>query len=204
MHLHAEAPWHAPHRADGAGPYFAAWAGTYSFPSLLVSLDLDLIWANRSAVMMLEDGRDFAVTGGALACADTQQADGLRALVEGLQTEDGPRAWAYRTGEGRHRVVRAETLHAPGLPPAVALMIFPTDPVYRWVWCDLTQVFGLTPAEASVARQLVEGGGGAEQIAETLGISIETVRTHVRRLYVKLGVNGREQLFAKVSPFRVT
>jgi DNA-binding CsgD family transcriptional regulator len=29
------------------------------------------------------------------------------------------------------------------------------------------------------------------------------VRTHVRRIYTKLGVNNREQLFSRISPFRI-
>jgi DNA-binding NarL/FixJ family response regulator len=54
----------------------------------------------------------------------------------------------------------------------------------------------LTPREADVLELLQRGRSNGE-IAETLHISIETVRTHARRIYRKLGVNTRRELVAR-------
>jgi two-component system response regulator DesR len=51
----------------------------------------------------------------------------------------------------------------------------------------------LTPREAEVLEQLRIGRSNAE-IAQTLHVSIETVRTHARRIYRKLGVKTRREL----------
>jgi DNA-binding NarL/FixJ family response regulator len=51
----------------------------------------------------------------------------------------------------------------------------------------------LTPREAEVAELLQSGRSNAE-IASTLHVSVETVRTHARRIYRKLGVKTRREL----------
>jgi DNA-binding NarL/FixJ family response regulator len=54
----------------------------------------------------------------------------------------------------------------------------------------------LTPREAEVMELLQHGRSNAE-IAQTLHVSIETVRTHARRIYRKLGVRTRRELRAR-------
>jgi DNA-binding NarL/FixJ family response regulator len=51
----------------------------------------------------------------------------------------------------------------------------------------------LTPREAEVLDHLHSGHSNAE-IAHTLNVSVETVRTHAQRIYRKLGVKSRREL----------
>jgi DNA-binding NarL/FixJ family response regulator len=51
----------------------------------------------------------------------------------------------------------------------------------------------LTPREAEVLELLTDGRTNA-QIAQRLTIGIETVRTHARNIYRKLGINSRREL----------
>jgi DNA-binding NarL/FixJ family response regulator len=54
----------------------------------------------------------------------------------------------------------------------------------------------LTAREAEVLELLQQGRSNAE-IAHTLHLGIETVRTHARRIYRKLGVRNRRELRAR-------
>lgn len=63
---------------------------------------------------------------------------------------------------------------------------------------DLAGRAALSPREAEVLSYLGRGHGSAF-IAEELGISENTVRTHVRHIYEKLGVASREELLALVN-----
>lgn len=56
-------------------------------------------------------------------------------------------------------------------------------------------VYGLTPAEARVAMRLVDGRS-APGIAQDLGLSPLTVRTHIKRVFKKVGVRSQPQLMA--------
>ena len=51
----------------------------------------------------------------------------------------------------------------------------------------------LTPREGQVLEQLQVGATNAE-IAERLAIGVETVRTHARKIYRKLGIASRREL----------
>ena len=53
----------------------------------------------------------------------------------------------------------------------------------------------LTPREADVLDLLQRGRSNAE-IAANLHVSVETVRTHARHIYRKLGVRTRRELRA--------
>ena len=54
----------------------------------------------------------------------------------------------------------------------------------------------LTAREGDVLELLQAGRSNAE-IAQTLQVSVETVRTHARRIYRKLGVSSRRELHAR-------
>ncbi|MBT4522156.1 MAG: helix-turn-helix transcriptional regulator [Halieaceae bacterium] len=57
----------------------------------------------------------------------------------------------------------------------------------------LVTLFGLTMAEARVA-QVLASGSTPEEAAGTLGVSINTVRKHVRSIYDKVGVSKQTDL----------
>jgi len=60
------------------------------------------------------------------------------------------------------------------------------------------QVEALTPRESDVLAELQRSRANA-QIASDLHISVETVRTHARKIYRKLGVSSRRELLAPPS-----
>ena len=180
--------------------YFSAWAAAYRIPTLIVTMDMRIVWSNLSAEAMLEEGDCFTVHKGYLACPDKDQEEPFRAFLADLSGE--PTAWIHRLPEQAFRLVRAERVTPAGQPPGVSLMVYPTDARARYVWGDISRAFGLTRAEAIIVRKIIDGDGAAA-VAEDLSVSLETVRTHIRRVYNKLGINSREQLFSTMSGFRI-
>lgn len=180
--------------------YLAQWAARFATPSLILGGDFRLLWSNPAADAMLAAGKDFQLSNGGFACVDKIQNQAFRGFLEALG--DGPEAWIFSRDETSHQMVRAEALRADDLPPAVALMIYAVDGADHFLWSDFHKVFGLTPAETVVVKRIV-GGEAAETIAGELSVALDTVRTHVRRIYAKLGVSNREQLFSRISPFRI-
>jgi DNA-binding NarL/FixJ family response regulator len=57
----------------------------------------------------------------------------------------------------------------------------------------------LTPREAQVLEML-QGGATIAEIAHELSIGIETVRTHARHIYRKLGIGSRRELGRLARP----
>ena len=99
----------------------------------------------------------------------------------------------------------------PRLPTGslVAVARIDDDPVFSGARCAAVRVEaptrpaaldGLSKREREIARLLVAGYSGVN-VAAISGLSENTVRTYVRRLYGKLGVNNRADLVRKlVSP----
>lgn len=76
-----------------------------------------------------------------------------------------------------------------------ALLLLVIDPVSRSMAATSTveRAFGLTHAEARVAV-LVGAGSSAPQAAVALGLSLTTVKTHLARIFEKIGVNSQVAL----------
>jgi len=60
-------------------------------------------------------------------------------------------------------------------------------------WKQLAQGLGMSPRQKQIARCLFTGLGD-KQIAQELGVSVPTVRTHLSRLFAKLDVGDRVEL----------
>ena len=184
-----------------ASAYFDYWYALFPRPSLIARIsDFQVLWRNASADALFE-GPDFNIVGGALTITDRAQAAEFRAALASLGKE--PKACCHRRRDGDdHHVILLQLLEPAGKLPAVAMTFHCSTSPTRYVWADIAPIFGLTPAEASIVKQLI-AGARADVIANDLGISLDTVRTHIRRIYAKMNVQSREQLFSAVSPFRV-
>jgi DNA-binding NarL/FixJ family response regulator len=84
-------------------------------------------------------------------------------------------------------------VHSGGAPmtPSIArkvLQFFPKK--------NISDTEPLTEKELEVLQQLVDGKS-YKQVADALKISIETVRTHIKRIYTKLHVRSMSQAVAK-------
>lgn len=156
---------------------------------------------------LLSEGRWLRVRGGRLAARN----DADTVLL--LQTLAA--AAAARTAERRPPaaiVVRDETgsdplpLEASAIPgehalrfgATVLLIARPPREADRRA-AELARVlYGLTGTEAAVAAGLVAGLGPAV-IADQTGVSVGTVRSHIRRIFEKARVNSQLELVAAIS-----
>ena len=64
----------------------------------------------------------------------------------------------------------------------------------------MQEAFGLSTRETEV-MELIARGNSMASIAERLVISENTVRTHSKRIYVKLDIHKRQELIALVESF---
>jgi DNA-binding NarL/FixJ family response regulator len=96
-----------------------------------------------------------------------------------------------------HKILEAiEELYEGGAPmtPSIArkvLTLFPRTPTINH------ELEKLTPREQEVLHSLAEGNS-YKMIADVLSISVETVRTHIKRIYEKLHVHSVSEAIAKV------
>jgi DNA-binding CsgD family transcriptional regulator len=166
---------------------------------MLVNAEGRVLFANRLAEVMiaLDDGLTVvAQVVRAATPADTQR---FHALVAGA---------AKGAAGGTIRLARPSlaepllVLVAPASsrhpwPSEVkpAALVFITDPerMPRFELRQLMSLFDLTPTEAKVALA-VSSGQGVPETAQALCMSTNTIHTHMRRIFRKLGVNRQAEL----------
>lgn len=106
------------------------------------------------------------------------------------------------SGKAPYRLQVSALGMSPGLsiPQGDAqVIVFLTDP-HELLHVDahaLKSLFGLTDAEARVACALVDMGQSAD-IAQTMGVSVNTVKTQIKQIYDKLNVDTRAAFMRQV------
>ncbi|WP_114951036.1 helix-turn-helix transcriptional regulator [Sphingosinicella terrae] len=169
-------------------------------PMAIVDEELRLLWTNQRASDLFRETTELDDRGGFLTLENPDHHARLTALV----SRSGPDLITYcmplASGAG-HLLIRARRLDC-GETVMFGIQITRTDSDDHDIYYDLDKAFGLTAAEHRVLLALLTGKD-ADRLTRDLGVSIETVRTHIRNIYAKLDVNSREKLFAKVQPFRI-
>lgn len=173
---------------------------------LLTDASGTVTFANRSAQNMLEDSdglrlRKLTDTAGLgdLVAEDVKTSKAIRGAISAtlnfdpfatphfskcvtVQRNSGMASYALQfSALGRHNEFGA-----------YAAIIFIADGAQK-IDIDpalLQSAYGLTPAEAKVAVALLESST-AQEVAEVLGVSLNTVHTHIKQIYLKLGVDTR-------------
>jgi DNA-binding CsgD family transcriptional regulator len=179
--------------------YLQHWAESHAVPLLLITPDLTVLWCNDAAQSFRDRWPNIGVDAGRLFLAERTRTTALRDRLATIETKAV--AWVCEISGARF-IFKIEPVRPEGRDAAFLVTIQPMDETDRYLWADMAAAFGLTASENRVVRLLISGLS-VEALARDLSISIETVRTHVRRVYAKLGVNGREQMFSVVLPYRL-
>lgn len=188
-------------RTAGGDPACLAlnWLDRDRSAKLLVDSSLRIRWANSAANAWLLDHRPLGSVEGRL-CAG-RFASELRALLERSASE--PEALCLPIDGEEFKLILFAHLVATSDEELIYGVTARRTNELDWnrpVGVD--QAFGLTATETKVL-QLLWSGATAGAAAECMNVSIETIRTHIRRLYAKMGVGSREALFTRLSPFMI-
>lgn len=186
------------HEVDTVDNILATWVDGESRARLVVDSNLTVYWVSSSAENFLRKEDAVLYRNGRLRSRDPRMDHALRSFVAEASDSVSSQCITNRD-TGEHVVLTAVRLQAPW-QHVVGLTLHHTGPEFGFSLADLKQAFGLTPSEREVARHLLDGLTADETAAE-LGISLDTVRTHIKRAYAKLGVCSREAFFHKLAPF---
>jgi DNA-binding CsgD family transcriptional regulator len=190
--------------AQVAAPFSALalnWLETEPAPLLICTDGLALVWMNAAARAALARGGDLEVKDGAVMTRERAHQAELCDFVK----ECGPRlstlALPGRDGDG-HLLLRGRRVNAGNGDSAVGLTFLHSGPGFAARHADIDRAYQLTPSEHRILLKMIDGMN-AEAIAAAMELSIETVRSHIRHIYIKMGVASREAMFAKIQPFRL-
>jgi DNA-binding CsgD family transcriptional regulator len=162
-----------------------------------------IIEMNRAAEAIVQLGEGLFIREGRLCARRVFETAKVAKLIAGA-TDEGSRAAGGRMVIGRcdglpPHVLAVMSLHAATVADRRFAMIIVVDPArYAPSEKDLTDLFGLSPAEARVAAALMTGESLAN-IAAGSGVQITTVRTQLRSILRKVGVKRQFDLVRILS-----
>lgn len=174
----------------------AAWVNTDPKARILLSRSGRIQWGNDAAYRMLREDCGLKIVNHHLVARDCSTAAVLTQLLQNASHEaalyaitamDGDRQWLFWT----QQLILGD-YESIGL--AVHRM---ADPIS---YEAMLQLHHLTPSEAHIVTMMLSGLETG-RIAQKQDISIETLRTHIKHAYRKLGIKSRGELFAKATDF---
>lgn len=152
------------------------------------------------------------LSGGRLGAVDGRDgaalAEAIRAATSGLVGvhRTGLRTVVLRTGDSPAEVEIADVVTLPSRPysfgfqPRTLVVIRGAERARPGVAAVLGRAYGLTAAEADIALAIAEGET-REEIATRRRASLETIRSQLKTVFAKLGVNRESQLVGRMRRF---
>jgi DNA-binding CsgD family transcriptional regulator len=173
---------------------------------LLIDGEKRVSYANAPARRIAEGPDGVRIERGFLRAESAGDEDMLKKSVERLAKDRGAPlhrlSIARSSGKSPYRLLLMPLPSSGTAPfgialPEVAVLTFDTEFPHAPDPAGLQEWFGLTPAEARVA-DLLARGMSVDEIAGELGVSVETVRTHVRRTLSKTSTKRQGELISLI------
>lgn len=174
--------------------------------ALLVDAHANVLWANPLADRLLSKGTILMTAGLTLTPDDPAAARRLHRLIASCARPDGIGAAGGTLDITRGRrtlhVLVAPFRSAPHSPffnwlgqpePAAVLLFNDEDARADQRKLRLQSRFGLTPAEAAVAMEILRGDGRQAAAARS-GVELATLKTHLIHIFEKTGVQRQAAL----------
>lgn len=177
------------------------WIEGDPLPRCLVNGTLELVWANPPARRHLRKGRDIACPHGVVTPVDPGLQSAFTDFVLGCERHVSTFCLPRDDGGG-FLLFRAREVVRDGEQRFFGITFHPSSQRASSRYADLDAAFKLTPSEIRVVEKMAEGAT-VEEIAAAMGISVLTVRSHLKHVYAKLGVTSRQALFSRIQSFRV-
>lgn len=174
-----------------------------------IDKNANILFADDEADALLQTAPELQFEGGRLVPAYPEAAAALGRLIDKC-TDRG----VFRDGAGGTlalpRIGGGVPIEVKVLPtrtqaglyddnffglfrPAAILTIFDPERELRQRIAELQERFNLTPAEAAFTIEILKGDG-REAAAARVGITLSTARTHLMRIFDKVGVNRQAEL----------
>lgn len=168
----------------------ARWLWRDGRPRAAVGHDRSVLWCNPAARRLLVAPSPLVIRDNYLCPAKGVEAEGIDSFLADLESATA-RLYVMDAEYDRGVLLTAWADTIDGHQVAFvefALRELPFDARQS----GMAQAFGLTRAECRVVDALAVMEQPS-RIAERLGVSVHTIRTHVRRIYAKLAVRSQMQ-----------
>ncbi len=156
---------------------------------------------NGAAQGLLKKGEGLLVLQGVLSARQRDNASALSELIRATASSGQGGVMAI-TRPGKTRPLFVRMVPLPGREPSepACVAIFVTDPEIQPMAAptSLRALYGLSEAEARLTQVLLQEGRSLRDAAERCGVTLNTAKTQLKRVFDKTGTRRRSDLVSLV------
>ncbi|MGR4863807.1 helix-turn-helix transcriptional regulator [Caulobacter sp. LARHSG274] len=161
---------------------------------VVVDRHANLIWRSRAAALLLAGGGAPLIDRGGRVMGVDRRAQQF--LIDRIaEALIGQEVCQFIDSDlDRRFLLRVRSVSEDGVQALVIIIKDFDAPAHL---PKLELLFGLSAMEARILHEIIEGNS-AERIAESKGVSIQTVRTHIKHIHSKMEVRSKEEILATI------
>jgi DNA-binding CsgD family transcriptional regulator/PAS domain-containing protein len=164
-----------------------------------------ITYMNGSARKLVDSNRTLKLKNNRLTAAKSRAADMLEhAVADSLQGKAPAKCGSHMVaiqgedGEGLLASVlplkwRDAQNPLAGMPGSAAIFVQDASQPAQIAGVAFAKLYGLTPAELRVSLEIAQGQS-VQELTEVLGISVNTIKTHLKHIFAKTGVTRQGEL----------
>lgn len=181
----------ADHRAAG----MAAALDSLLTGIILLDRSRRVVWMNLHAHEILARRDGLSLQGGHLVGASPSQTNALHSILCNIDTPNRHAALERPTGAAPLLITALRTAAEtfPGSGAESMLMITDGSHAASGLSDYLQQIWKLTKAEAALACAIA-GGESLQEVSDATSVSVETLRSHLKRIFQKAGAHSQSDL----------
>jgi len=186
-------------RANQRGRSLQATLDMVGHAVFTLRADGRLVDCNRAGDAMLRQGDALTLRQQQMKARDPRDDEALQAALRAASAREGTQASAVflHRENGLPHVLSIASVRVGTERRIVAIA---TDPDARddSLTSRIRALYGLTRAEAEVAQGLC-AGQGLEELSQERGVALNTVRTQIKNIYVKMDCSRQSELVARIG-----
>jgi len=172
------------------------WTFAAPHPLCLLQKNGRLVWCNAAVMRLLQGTSPLVLRNGLLMTRRSATTNALRAWLKDLNDQPSFHLVRGDTPQG-NVVIQAMAVSGASDDVVGCTLRSASSHVELAV---LSQALGITPAQSGIVRRMILGSS-LEEISDDTGLSITTVRTHLRNIYARLKISSRDELFRLCLPY---
>lgn len=181
-----------------SGPAAVEWLSRVPLPRFVIDAELRLLWSNAAAKSAIANSRTMSIRDGRLCFQDPSYADRLRLAHNQSGTKEIRQIVSDRNGNADLVLSAFAPRSEDGRAICVSIML--VSRTLDLELCGFIDHFALTRSEGRIAQSLVNLET-PKAISRDLGVSISTVRTHIRSIYLKAAIRSQSELMRLAASY---
>jgi len=165
-------------------------------PAVILNEAGDIIEINNATKKLLEDDPLFQADKNKILFSELSNQEKFISLISQASKQKGRQALSFRTNQ-KNAITLGLVAISQGHAKRYLLMINGGKIQSIPASANISHALGLTPKEGDITRMIAEGKS-LQAIADISFNSYETIRTHLKRIFVKTGCGSQIELAYKV------